>query len=178
MASVSLLPAASVAGLSCPYCGRAMPVDQPGLYAAQDAWGFGGAVAHEGDRVVGLLLLAAAAEPGQHHSASAAMISTAWVLPGFTGNGLGRHLVRRVAAGLVRQPVSSLIAVAGGGDCSRLPAGWLRAVGFGPTRQSPIWRLELAQTLPTPGGLRSVLERWVDAVRPLPPPEPVGRTET
>ncbi|QLQ14442.1 MAG: hypothetical protein HZY73_00300 [Micropruina sp.] len=36
---VSLVNAASVRSLTCPYCGRRMPRDEPGMFAAQARWG-------------------------------------------------------------------------------------------------------------------------------------------
>lgn len=178
MATVSLVPAASATGLACPYCGRVIPVDERGMFAAQASWGFCGAVASEVGRVVGVLTISAQADPAADLPIPTAMISSVWVTPGLVGRGLGRQLVQTVAGGLVRQRVGSLLAVAGGRNCCRPPKRWLGAVGFAPTRQAHVWRLDLGQTITTTQVLRSALERLVDSVRPLPPPEPVGRTET
>ena len=53
----------------------------------------------------------------------------------------------------------------------------LAVVGFRPTTQPKLWRMDLNQTVLVPRRtLRETFEELVDAVRPVPPPEPVGRT--
>ena len=170
MTEVSLVGAAAVHALSCPYCHRPMPPDADAALDAQHRWGFAAAQAVEDGRVVGLLVLAPA-ETG-------ATVACGWVEPDFVRRGVGRQLVRAAAAGLVAQRVGSLAALSGhSSGCAGFSRRWLAAVGFRPTTQPKLWRMDLNQTVLVPRRtLRETFEELVDAVRPVPPPEPVGRT--
>ena len=176
MGQVSLVNAASVRSLTCPYCGRRMPRDEPGMFAAQARWGFAGAQVSVEGEVVGLLLVSAAAEPGD--SSAVALLSGGWVAESSAGHGLGKELVRTLAGALVHQKVGSVIASSEtAAGCAAFPRGWLEAVGFGPTSHRTVWRLDLGQAVVRKQSLRRALNRLVEAVRPVPPPEPVGRSD-
>ena len=168
MASLSLVTAAAVHALRCPYCGRPMPLDEPGLLAAQSRWGFCGVAAVEGGRTVGLLVLSGAEDD--------AAVGAGWVQARYARKGLGTRLVQRAAAGLVAQQVPALTALSGRhAGCSAFPREWLTRVGFRRVRPG-LWRMDLGQTVVTRWSLRETLGGLVDAVRPVPPPEPVGRS--
>ncbi|MFT4296443.1 MAG: GNAT family N-acetyltransferase [Micropruina sp.] len=171
---VELVSPATVRGLSCPYCGRPMPLDEAGMVAAQAAWGLCGAVATDDERTVGLLLVSAATVGDPQ--ATVALVGALWVAPGHTGQGLGRALVRTAAAGLVRSRVAAMLANSAAPGCAGPPEGFLGGTGFAPMRPRGLWRMDLATTVRPPK--RSVLARLgrlVQAVRPVAPPEPARR---
>lgn len=164
----------TVRALSCPYCGRPMPRDPVGLAAAQSTWGFCGVVAHDGEAIVGLMLLSAATRPGQRQPV--AVMSTGWIHPQYAGQGEGKQLARRVAAVLRRQQVTHLYAsIDRTQGCGSFPWRWLAAVGFVPTIDPLTWRMDLGQAVTHRTSLRASLRALADSVRPLPPPEPIGR---
>lgn len=181
MVSIELVGPATVRGLACPYCARPMPLDEAGMIAAQAAWGLCGAMARDGGRPAGLLLVSASSVGDP--SATVAVIGTGWVAGDHAGRGTGRALVRALAAGLVRARVASMLA---GSDerrgCAALPAGFLAGTGFAPLTRGDgapgpnLWRMDLATTVRTPRDSVLVrLGRLVQAVRPVAPPEPARR---
>ncbi len=165
---------ATVRRLACPYCGHRMPLDEPGMVAAQAAWGFCGAVATGEDGVLGVLLLA---PPTDETLSGPVRVSAARVRDDACGHGVGRSLVRTVADGLVGARAGALVAtVEPPRGCGTLPAGFLRATGFVPV-EWPLWRLDLATAVrPAKHPVISTLERLVQAVRPVAPPEPARRS--
>lgn len=175
MVSVELVSPATVRRLACPYCGRPMPPDEPGMVAAQAAWGLCGAVAFADGAPVGLVLVSAAAigDP----QATVALIGAGWVREGQTGQGIGRTMLRRLAGGLVRARVAAVLASSDPlRGCAALPAGFLAGTGFAPMPRPQLWRMDLGTTVRPPK--RSVLDRLgrlVQAVRPVAPPEPARR---
>ncbi|MFT3860067.1 GNAT family N-acetyltransferase [Micropruina sp.] len=174
MVGLELVTPAMVRALACPYCTRVQPHDLAGQRAAQAAWGWSGALATEGERVVGLLLV----HPDGSGSRPAALISALWVAPGHVGAGVGRALVGTAAAGLIRARVGVLQARSGvPATCTAPPAGFLLATGFAPTANASRWRLDLDTTVRAP--LESMLDRLgrlMQAVRPMAPPEPARRS--
>lgn len=173
MIGVELVTSAMLRGLACPYCGLAVPADEADAVSAQAAWGWCAARAVAEGRTVGLLLLT----PDGGGSRSPARIVTAFVAPEFVGAGTGRELVRTAAAGLVRARVGSVRATSSAvRSCSSLPAGFLLATGFTPSERAGRWRLDLGATARVPfEGVMDRLERLVQSVRPVAPPEPAGR---
>lgn len=175
MDGVELVSPGMVRGLSCPWCGRPMPLDEAGMVAAQAAWGLCGAVARDETGTTGLLVLSAAASGDPQ--ATVALVGAGWVRPDRVGRGVGRELVRTVAAGLARSRVAAVLAGSDGArGCASLPPGFLGAVGFTPMPSPGLWRLDLASTVKVPKP--SVLDRLgalVQSVRPVAPPEPARR---
>lgn len=175
MVGIELVGPATVRGLFCPYCARPMPLDEAGMVAAHAAWGWCGAVALSGDRVVGLML-ASAATLGDPR-VTVARIGAAWVADGKTGQGNGRALLHALAAGLHRSRVATVLASSDRRrGCGALPTGFLDGTGFVSAGPAHTWRLDLSTAVRTPK--RSVLVqlgRLVQAVRPVAPPEPARR---
>ncbi len=156
--------------LPCPYCGRVLGTDTPWAASAATLWGWCGARLVVGDEVAGLLLV------GPMEDATQAMVMSAWVSPDHVGVGHGRQLVQRVAAGLVEQRVRAVFAQGSNTHvrCSAPPRDFLRAVGFTRGLDERLWRLELDRTVADRRGVRSALERFMDSLRPVAPPEPAG----
>ncbi|MCW3159429.1 GNAT family N-acetyltransferase [Micropruina sonneratiae] len=175
MDGVELVSPGMVRDLACPWCGRAMPIDEAGMVAAQAAWGLCGAAARDAAGVSGLLLLSAAASGDPQ--GTVALVGAGWVRPDRTGRGVGRELVRAVAAALLRPRVAAVLAGSdAGGGCASLPPGFLDATGFTPMRAPGLWRLDLVTTVKVPKP--SVLDRLgalVQTIRPVGPPEPARR---
>lgn len=174
MISFELVGPAVVRAMSCPRCGRGMPLDEAGMVAAQAAWGWCGAVATEADQRVGLLLMAAGAPTDPR--VTMARIGAAWMAEPYTGRGHGRALLQTLLGGLSRAKVATVLA---GSEpnrgCAALPAGFLAATGFLPIATST-WRLDLATAVPaTKRSALDQLGRLVQAVRPVAPPEPARR---
>ncbi|MFN8137607.1 MAG: hypothetical protein U0R79_08570 [Propionicimonas sp.] len=168
---MSMVTLAELAALACPYCGRTIPVDDPGAVSAATVWGWCGVKLTADDEVQGLLLLAPADEPGH------ARLTCAWVRPGATGAGYGRQLVQGAAAGLVSRKARVVIARGSRTTvtCQAPPRDFLRAVGFTRGLEDRMWRLELDRAvLGERAGVRGVFERFWESLRPVTPPEPAG----
>ncbi|MBK8446971.1 MAG: GNAT family N-acetyltransferase [Micropruina sp.] len=170
MVGVELVTPAAIAGLACPYCGRAMPRDADGMRAAQSAWGLCGASANANGHLIGLLLLA----PSELHGRAAARITSAWVAPQHCGNGVGRALLRTVAGGLAKARITLLLAGAKTRpNCSAPPAGFLAGTGFVAQPGGSLWALDLGTTVRVfKPSVLDRLGRLVQSVGPLAPPEP------
>lgn len=175
--SIELVGPGTVRGLACPYCGRPMPLDEAGMVAAQAAWGWCGALAIDGRKTVGLLLVSATASSDPR--ATVTRIGAGWVTPGHTRRGTGRALLHALAGGLHRARVGALFATADPlRRCAALPSGFLESTGFVATTQARTWRLDLNAAVPAArSSVRVRLERLVQAVRPVAPPEPAGRDQ-
>lgn len=172
--SVELVSPATVRGLRCPYCGRGMPPDEPGMVAAQAAWGLCGAVAFADGAAVGLLLVSAATAGDP--KARSALLGAGWVDAAHAGAGTGRALLRTLAAGLVRARVPAVVASSDPlRACAALPAGFLARTGFAPMPRPPLWRMSLGGTVRTKPTVLDQLGRLAQAVRPVTPPEPARR---
>lgn len=157
-------------------------------------WGSCGAVVRVEESVVGLGVWAPPAHvPGATGFATspvspdAVLLTTLWVAPELRGSGVGRLLVQTMARELVRRgDVRAVEAfgddrehLIGTGDQCTVPAGFLRAVGFGTQRAHPVhprMRMDLRATLSLREELEGALDRLLGVVRRPSRPKPVAPT--
>ncbi|MFI1868507.1 GNAT family N-acetyltransferase [Streptomyces jumonjinensis] len=144
-------------------------------------WGSCGRVVYVDDAPVGFVLYAppayvprSTAFPTSPVSADAVQLMTAWINPGYQGQGLGRVMVQTVAKDLLRRDFRAIEAF---GDARWkdpacvLPADHLLAVGFKTVRPhpaSPRLRLELRTTLSWKEDVELALDRLLGAVQKEP----------
>jgi GNAT superfamily N-acetyltransferase len=149
-------------------------------------WGSCGRVAYVDDVPVGFVLYAppayvprSAAFPTSPISPDAVQLMTAFVMPGYQRQGLGRVLVQTVAKDLLRRGFKAIEAF---GDARwkepacLLPADHLLAVGFKTVRQHPTHprlRLELRSTLSWKEDVEMALDRLLGAVQKEPALRPL-----
>ena len=114
-------------------------------------------------------------------SADAVLLMTGYVLPEFSGGGIGRMLLQAVAKDLTRRGVKAIEAF---GDLNHnpdapaciLPADHLRAVGFKtvrPHHRFPRLRLELKSAVSWREDVEVALERLLGSMSPDPVLRPV-----
>ncbi|MFJ2844335.1 GNAT family N-acetyltransferase [Streptomyces griseofuscus] len=144
-------------------------------------WGSCGRVVYVDDAPVGYVLYAppayvprSAAFPTSPVSPDAVQLITAFIKPGYQGQGLGRVLVQTVAKDLLRRGFKAIEAF---GDARwkepacLLPADHLLAVGFKTVRQHPLHprlRLELRSTLSWKEDVEMAIDRLLGAVQKEP----------
>ncbi|MFG3358959.1 GNAT family N-acetyltransferase [Streptomyces griseofuscus] len=144
-------------------------------------WGSCGRVVYVDDAPVGYVLYAppayvprSAAFPTSPVSPDAVQLITAFIKPGYQGQGLGRVLVQTVAKDLLRRGFKAIEAF---GDARwkepacLLPADHLLAVGFKTVRQHPMHprlRLELRSTLSWKEDVEMAIDRLLGAVQKEP----------
>ena len=144
-------------------------------------WGSCGRVVYVEDAPVGYVLDAptayvprSAAFPTSTVSPDAVQLITAFIKPGYQGQGLGRVLVQTVAKDLLRRGFRAIEAF---GDARwkepacLLPADHLLAVGFKTVRQHalhPRLRLELRSTLSWKEDVEMAIDRLLGAVQKEP----------
>ncbi|MBJ7002211.1 MULTISPECIES: GNAT family N-acetyltransferase [Streptomyces] len=144
-------------------------------------WGSCGRVVYVDDAPVGYVLYAppayvprSAAFPTSPVSPDAVQLITAFIKPGYQGQGLGRVLVQTVAKDLLRRGFKAIEAF---GDARwkepacLLPADHLLAVGFKTVRQHPLYprlRLELRSTLSWKEDVEMAIDRLLGAVQKEP----------
>ncbi|MFJ7151142.1 GNAT family N-acetyltransferase [Streptomyces sp. NPDC100445] len=149
-------------------------------------WGSCGRVAYVDDVPAGFVLYAppayvprSAAFPTSPVSPDAVQLITAFILPGYQGQGLGRMLVQAVAKDLLRRGFKAIEAF---GDAHwkepacLLPADQLLAVGFKTVRQHhahPRLRLELRSTVSWKEDVEMALDRLLGAVQKEPALRPL-----
>ncbi|MFJ4772746.1 GNAT family N-acetyltransferase [Streptomyces uncialis] len=144
-------------------------------------WGSCGRVVYVDDLPVGFVLYAppayvprSTAFPTSPVSADAVQLMTAWIEPGFQGQGLGRVMVQTVAKDLIRRNVRAIEAFGHTrwkGPACVLPAEHLLAVGFKTVRPHPTYprlRLELRTTLSWKEDVEMALDRLLGAVQKEP----------
>ena len=148
MAEVAFLGRPALAGVGCPYCAALVDPEDAGIVAAQQSWGWVGVAATADGRLAGRLLVVPAED-------RTALVRSLWVAPALVRSGVGTRLVQGVAAGLLRRD--------------------LRAVGFSRGLDEKLWRLDLDLTVVERPRLLTAFERFVEAIRPVAPPEPAGR---
>ncbi|PKW08830.1 Acetyltransferase (GNAT) family protein [Streptomyces sp. 1222.5] len=149
-------------------------------------WGSCGRVAYVDDVPVGFVFYAppayvprSSAFPTSPVSPDAVQLMTAFIMPGYQGQGLGRVLVQTVAKDLLRRGFKAIEAF---GDsrwkepACMLPADHLLAVGFKTVRQHPTHprlRLELRSTLSWKEDVEMALDRLLGAVQKEPALRPL-----
>lgn len=149
-------------------------------------WGSCGRVVYVDDTPVGFVLYAppayvprSTAFPTSPVSPDAVQLMTAWVMPGYQGQGLGRVIVQTVAKDLLRRGFRAIEAF---GDARwkepgcLLPADHLLAVGFKTVRPHPVHprlRLELRTTLSWKEDVEMALDRLLGAVQKEPALRPL-----
>ncbi|MBL1083261.1 GNAT family N-acetyltransferase [Streptomyces actinomycinicus] len=149
-------------------------------------WGSCGRVVYVDDVPAGFVLYAppayvprSTAFPTSPVSPDAVQLMTAFVMPGYQGQGLGRVLVQTVAKDLLRRGFKAIEAF---GDARwkepacLLPADHLLAVGFKTVRQHPTHprlRLELRSTLSWKEDVEMALDRLLGAVQKEPALRPL-----
>ncbi|MGX1119369.1 GNAT superfamily N-acetyltransferase [Streptomyces ambofaciens] len=149
-------------------------------------WGSCGRVVYVDDVPVGFVLYAppayvprSAAFPTSPVSSDAVQLMTAFVVPGYQGQGLGRVMVQTVAKDLLRRGFKAIEAF---GDARwkepacLLPADHLLAVGFKTVRphaRHPRLRLDLRSTLSWKEDVEMALDRLLGAVQKEPALRPL-----
>ncbi|MCW7941864.1 GCN5 family acetyltransferase [Streptomyces hygroscopicus] len=149
-------------------------------------WGSCGRVAYVDEVPVGFVLYAppayvprSTAFPTSPMSPDAVQLMTAFILPGYQGQGLGRVMVQTVAKDLLRRGFRAIEAF---GDARwkepacLLPAEHLLAVGFKTVRPHPTYprlRLELRTTLSWKEDVELALDRLLGAVQKEPALRPL-----
>ncbi|MBF8171304.1 GNAT family N-acetyltransferase [Streptomyces olivaceus] len=144
-------------------------------------WGSCGRVTYVDDVPVGFVLYAppayvprSTAFPTSPVSSDAVQLMTAFVMPGYQGQGLGRVMVQTVAKDLLRRGFKAIEAF---GDARwkepacLLPADHLLAVGFKTVRphpRHPRLRLDLRSTLSWKEDVEMALDRLLGAVQKEP----------
>ncbi|MFD0306631.1 GNAT family N-acetyltransferase [Streptomyces sp. NPDC059517] len=149
-------------------------------------WGSCGRVVYVDDTPVGFVMYAppayvprSTAFPTSPVSPDAIQLMTAFILPEFQGQGLGRVMVQTVAKDLLRRGFKAIEAF---GDARWkepacvLPADHLLAVGFKTVRPHPTYprlRLELRTTLSWKEDVELALDRLLGAVQKEPALRPL-----
>lgn len=149
-------------------------------------WGSCGRVVYVDDVPVGFALYAppayvprSTAFPTSPVSPDAVQLMTAFIMPGYQGQGLGRVMVQTVAKDLLRRGFKAIEAF---GDARwkepacLLPADHLLAVGFKTVRPHPTYprlRLELGSTLSWKEDVELALDRLLGAVQKEPALRPL-----
>ncbi|WP_030420051.1 GNAT family N-acetyltransferase [Streptomyces sp. NRRL F-5065] len=166
--------------------GTAAPEKESWISAVLLDWGSCGRVVYVDDVPVGFVLYAppayvprSMAFPTSPVSSDAVQLITAFVLPAYQGQGLGRVMVQTVAKDLLRRGIKAIEAF---GDARWkepacvLPAHHLLAVGFKTVRphpRSPRLRLELRSTLSWKEDVEMALDRLLGAVQKEPALRPL-----
>ncbi|WP_171164680.1 GNAT family N-acetyltransferase [Streptomyces sp. I05A-00742] len=149
-------------------------------------WGSCGRVVYVDDEPAGFVLYAppayvprATAFPTSPVAADAVQLMTAWLMPRFQGQGLGRVMVQTVAKDVLRRGFKAIEAF---GDARWkepacvLPADHLLAVGFKTVRHHPRYprlRLELRSALSWKEDVELALDRLLGAVQKEPALRPL-----
>lgn len=149
-------------------------------------WGSCGRVVYVDEVPVGFVLYAppayvprATAFPTSPVSPDAVQLITAWIMPGYQGQGLGRVMVQTVAKDLLRRGFRAIEAFGDArweGPACLLPADHLLAVGFKTVRPHPArprLRLELRSTLSWKEDVELALDRLLGAARKEPALRPL-----
>lgn len=149
--------------------------------AALDEWGFCGVGCVSDGLLTGYLLVAPALHVPRPHPLAACANADAAALLAVVDDGCGRRLVQSLAARLVgHRTITAIDAAASELGTALAPSyTWLDEVGFHPLDQDPNrYRLELAGTRSWLPDVAPLLDRLRGIIRPVPPPEPVGRYES
>lgn len=166
--------------------GRADSEKEAWISAVLLEWGSCGRVVYVDDVPAGFVLYAppayvprATAFPTSPVSPDAVQLMTAFILPGYQGQGLGRVMVQTVAKDLIRRGFKAIEVF---GDtrwkepACVLPADHLLAVGFKTVRPHPVHprlRLELRTTLSWKEDVELALDRLLGVVQKEPALRPL-----
>ncbi|MEV7090401.1 GNAT family N-acetyltransferase [Streptomyces sp. NPDC093085] len=175
-----------VSGEAAVAAGRAEAEKEAWISAVLLEWGSCGRIVVIDDLPVGFVLYAppayvprSLAFPTSPVSPDAVQLMTAWIMPGYQGQGLGRVMVQTVAKDLLRRDVRAIEAFGDSGwkepSCV-LPADHLTAVGFKTVRphtRYPRLRLELRTTLSWKEDVEMALDRLLGAVKKEPALRPL-----
>ncbi len=144
-------------------------------------WGSCGRVAYVDEVPVGFVLYAppayvprSTAFPTSPVSPDAVQLMTAWIMPSYQGQGLGRVMVQTVAKDLLRRGFKAIEAFGNARwtePACLLPAEHLLSVGFKTVRPHPLHprlRLELRTTLSWKEDVELALDRLLGAVQKEP----------
>lgn len=166
--------------------GRAEVEKEAWISAVLLEWGSCGRVVYVDEVPVGYVLYAppayvprSTAFPTSPVAADAVQLMTAWIMPEYQGQGLGRVMVQTVAKDVLRRGFKAIEAF---GDARWkepacvLPADHLLAVGFKTVRPHPAFprlRLELRTTLSWKEDVEMALDRLLGAVQKEPALRPL-----
>ncbi|MGW4781290.1 GNAT family N-acetyltransferase [Streptomyces filamentosus] len=170
-----------VSGEAAVKAGRPDAEKEAWLSAVLLEWGSCGRVAYVDEVPVGYVLYAppayvprSTAFPTSPVAADAVQLMTAWIMPEYQGQGLGRVMVQTVAKDVLRRGFKAIEAF---GDARWkepacvLPADHLLAVGFKTVRPHPAFprlRLELRTTLSWKEDVEMALDRLLGVVQKEP----------
>lgn len=175
-----------VSGEAAVRAGRASVEKEGWISAVLLDWGSCGRVVYVDEVPVGFALYAppayvprSTAFPTSPVSPDAVQLMTAFIMPGYQGQGLGRVMVQTVAKDLLRRGFKAIEAF---GDARWkepacvLPADHLLAVGFKTVRPHPTYprlRLELRTTLSWKEDVEMAIDRLLGAVQKEPALRPL-----
>ncbi|MER0240589.1 GNAT family N-acetyltransferase [Streptomyces sp. HSW2009] len=170
-----------VSGEAAVRAGRPEVEKEAWISAVLLEWGSCGRIAYVDEVPVGFVLYAppayvprSLAFPTSPVGADAVQLMTAWLMPGYRGQGLGRVMVQAVAKDLMRRGVKAIEAFADARweePACVLPADHLLAVGFKTVRAHPRFprlRLELRATISWKEDVELALDRLLGAVQKEP----------
>nr|WP_202527129.1 GNAT family N-acetyltransferase [Streptomyces sp. SID5770] len=175
-----------VSGEAAVKAGRSESEKESWISAVLLEWGSCGRVVYVDEVPVGYVLYAppayvprSTAFPTSPVAADAVQLMTAWIMPGYQGQGLGRVMVQTVAKDVLRRGFKAIEAF---GDARwkepacLLPADHLLAVGFKTVRPHhafPRMRLDLRTTLSWKEDVEMALDRLLGAVQKEPALRPL-----
>ncbi|WP_069813608.1 GNAT family N-acetyltransferase [Streptomyces sp. TP-A0874] len=175
-----------VSGEAAVKAGRPEVEKEAWISAVLLEWGSCGRLVYVDEVAVGYMLYAppayvprSTAFPTSPVATDAVQLMTAWTMPGYRGQGLGRMLVQGVAKDLLGRGVRAIEAF---GDARRtkmtcvLPVDYLLAVGFKtvrPHHRYPRLRLELRTTFSWKEDVEMALDRLLGAVQKEPTLRPL-----
>lgn len=149
-------------------------------------WGSCGRIVYVDSVPVGFVLYAppayvprSTAFPTSPVSPDAVQLMTAWLMPGYRGQGLGRVIVQTVAKDVLRRGFKAIEAFGnarGEEQTCVLPAEHLLAVGFKTVRPHPVHprlRLELRSTVSWKADVERALDQLLGAVQKEPALRPL-----
>lgn len=167
-----------VSGEAAVKAGRPEVEKEAWISAVLLEWGSCGRVAYVDDVPVGYVLYAppdyvprSTAFPTSPVSPDAVQLMTAWIMPGYQGQGLGRVLVQTVAKDLIRREFKAIEAFGHAQwkePACLLPADHLLAVGFKTVRHHPTFprlRLELRSTISWKEDVELAIDRLLGHVQ-------------
>jgi GNAT superfamily N-acetyltransferase len=167
-----------VSGEAAVQAGRPEVEKESWISAVLLEWGSCGRVVYVDEKPVGFVLYAppayvprSVAFPTSPVSPDAVQLMTAWLMPEYQGQGLGRVIVQTVAKDLLRRGFKAIEAFGDArwsGPACLVPAEHLLSVGFKTVRQHhnfPRMRLELRSTVSWREDVERALDQLLGAVQ-------------